>query len=262
MSLSSPRTAHGASAPSPIKARVTAEEWDTRVELAACYHLVAMNRWDNGIATHISARVPGEEAFLINPFGLFFEEVTASNLIKVNLAGEILLPTEHKVNVAGFVVHSAVHEARADAVCVMHLHTSDGMAVSCLSEGLLPLTQTAMLICRQTAYHEFEGPAVDLAERARLGTDLGAFSQMILRNHGTLTVGRSIGEAFVRMSYLEKACEVQMKVLAAGHPLHPVTIDAQDRTANHMANASERPVWPAWTAWRRRLDRSGAIYDI
>lgn len=244
-----------------IRDTVSPEEWAVRVDLAACYQLTAMNGWDDGTATHISARVPGEESFLINPFGLFFEEVTASNLIKIDLEGRILSPTAYPVNAAGFVIHSAIHAARGeDAGCVMHLHTEDGVAASCLAEGLLPLNQTAMLISPHVAYHGYEGVAVDMDERARLAADLGHRDLMILRNHGTLTVGRTVAEAFVRMTILEKACAIQMKVLAAGRPIQVVDDGAQQRTSDFVALVGGLIATQSWGAWRRRLDRTGADY--
>jgi ribulose-5-phosphate 4-epimerase/fuculose-1-phosphate aldolase len=240
---------------------VSDEEWAVRVDLAAAYRLAALYNWDDATATHISARIPGEETFLLNPHGLFFEEVTASNLIKIDLAGNILSRTDHGINAAGFVVHSAGHEARPDAGCVMHLHTDDGVAISCLAEGVMPLNQTALLIADQMAYHDYEGVAVDLDERQRLGSDLGQRNLMILRNHGTLTVGRNVGEAFTRMFILERAARIQMRVLATGRPIQPVSALARERTAGIGANIGGAASDRAWMAHRRKLDRHTTGYQ-
>jgi ribulose-5-phosphate 4-epimerase/fuculose-1-phosphate aldolase len=177
-----------------------------RIDLAAAYRLVAHFGWDDLIFTHISARLPGtEHRFLINPYGMLFEEITASSFVTIDLNGQIMETTHFIVNPAGFTIHSAVHEARKDAVCVMHLHTVDGTAVATLKDGLLPLNQTAQLVTGDLAYHDYEGLALDIDERPRLQRDLGNCSAMILRNHGTLTVGKSVAEAFIRMYFL--ACE-------------------------------------------------------
>ena len=237
------------------------EEWAIRLDLAACYRLAAMYGWADALATHFSARVPGEEAFLLNPYGLFFEEVTASNLVKVDLDGNILQKTEHTINQAGFVIHSAIHQARDDAGCVMHLHTSNGVAVSCLSEGLLPISQTAMLIADRIAYHDYEGVAFDEDERPRLAKDLGAFHIMILRNHGTLTVGDTIAATFLRMHTLEQACDIQMRVLATGRSIAPVSAGAQARTGEIGIRLEETRAEHSWRAHKRALDRVTTDYQ-
>jgi ribulose-5-phosphate 4-epimerase/fuculose-1-phosphate aldolase len=226
------------------------EEWTTRIELAAAYRLVAMNGWMDGVANHLSARVPGEEAFLINPFGLRFTEVTASNLVKIDIEGNILSPTEYKINPAGFVVHSAVHAARPDAGCVMHLHTSEAVAVSSLEEGLLPLNQNSMLICEHIAYHEFEGVALNLEERERLAADLGDKNFMLLRNHGPLTVGATIGEAYCRMDHLQRCCVMQVMTLSMGRPIRQPSDQVRRRTAELGRRFGDQ----AWAAFRRELD--------
>jgi ribulose-5-phosphate 4-epimerase/fuculose-1-phosphate aldolase len=233
---------------------ISPEEWDIRVDLAACYRLVAHYGWTDSIATHISARIPGEEAFLLNPYGLLFEEVTASNLVKIDLDGNILLPTEHSINPAGFVVHSAVHEARHDVGCVIHLHTDDGVAVSCLEEGLLPLNQTAMLLAHAIGYHDYEGVALDLDERKRLAADLGQHQMMILRNHGTLTVGHNVAEAFLRIYLLERACSIQVRALSMGRPLKAVTAEAIERSAQTEAALGGPVANVAWEAHKRLLN--------
>lgn len=201
----------------PMQDKVSPEEWKVRVDLAAAYRLVAYYGWDDLIFTHLSARVPGpEHHFLLNPYQLMFEEVTASSLVKVDMDGHPVAPTPFITNAAGFTIHSALHMAREDAQAVIHLHTPDGQAVSAHADGLLPLTQTAMLVRDEIAYHDYEGVAVDLDERERLIADLGDKSAMILRNHGTLAVGESVGEAFVKIYFLERACEAQIKALSAG----------------------------------------------
>src|SRR6478672_3009894 len=186
----------------PMEDKVSPEEWKIRVDLAAAYRMVAHYGWDDLIFTHLSARVPGpEHHFLLNPYQLMFEEVTASSLVKVDMSGNAVEPTPFITNPAGFTIHSAVHMARDDAHAVMHLHTPHGQAVSAHAEGLRPLTQTAMLIRGDVAFHDYEGVAVDLGERERLVADLGAKNAMILRNHGTLAVGKNVGECFIRLYY-------------------------------------------------------------
>jgi ribulose-5-phosphate 4-epimerase/fuculose-1-phosphate aldolase len=198
--------------------RVGAEEWKIRVDLAAAYRLVAHYGWDDLIFTHLSARVPGpDHHFLLNPYNLMFEEVTASSLVKVDMGGNPVEPTPFITNAAGFTIHSALHMAREDAHAVIHLHTPSGQAVSAHGDGLMPLTQAAMLIRDDVAYHDYEGVAVDLDERARIIADIGDKNAMILRNHGTLAVGETVGEAFIRIYFLERACEAQIKALSAGH---------------------------------------------
>src|SRR5918996_2196428 len=184
----------------PMRGKVSDEEWKIRVDLAAAYRLVACYGWDDLIFTHLSARIPGpEHHFLLNPYNLMFEEVTASSLVKVDVNGNPVEPTPFITNPAGFTIHSAIHMARNDAHAVMHLHTPAGQAVSAHNDGLLPLTQTAMLIRNDVAFHDYEGVAVDLSERDRLVADLGTRNAMILRNHRTLAVGKKVGECFVRL---------------------------------------------------------------
>lgn len=243
--------------------RWSAEERAIRRDLAACYRLVALYGWDDFTGTHISARLPGaDDTFLINPFGMFFEEVTASSLVKVNLAGEIVEPSPYPVNPAGFVIHSAIHMAREDAGCVIHLHTRDGMAVSGLEAGLLPLTQMAILVMSEVAFHDYEGVATNMEERARLQRDLGEKNLMFLRNHGTLAVGRSVREAFRSIANLERACSAQVAALSMGQPLclpDPAVVAEADRkfTRDMMAASAERN----WPALLRKLDRENPGYD-
>jgi ribulose-5-phosphate 4-epimerase/fuculose-1-phosphate aldolase len=187
------------------------EEWRLRRELAACYRLIAHFKMTDLIFTHISVRIPGpEHHFLINPYGLFFDEVTASNLVKIGLDGRAVEPTPYPVNPAGFVIHSAVHGAREDAHCVLHTHTKAGCAVAAQKDGLLPVNQINLEFYGKVAYHDYEGIALDLDEQKRLVADLGEKPVMILRNHGLLTVGKNAQQAFLRMYYLEKACEIQL----------------------------------------------------
>jgi ribulose-5-phosphate 4-epimerase/fuculose-1-phosphate aldolase len=244
--------------------RVSAEEWKIRVDLAAAYRLVAYYGWDDLIFTHLSARVPGpEHHFLLNPYQLMFEEVTASSLVKVDMDGNPVEPTPFITNAAGFTIHSALHMAREDAQAVIHLHTTDGQAVASQAEGLMPLTQTAMLVREEIAYHEYEGVAVDLDERQRIIADLGDKSAMILRNHGTLTVGETVGEAFVKMYFLERACEAQVKALSAGAdnlanpPQGSPEVAAQQGKVGLKMGANLL-AWPALLRKAYRLDPSFA----
>ena len=201
---------------------MTLTEQTLRQELAACYRLVAHFRMSDLIFTHISLRVPGpEHHFLINPYGLLFDEITASSLVKIDLHGQPVEATPHPVNPAGFVIHSAIHAAREDAHCVLHTHTRAGCAVAALECGLLPVNQMSMEFHGKVAYHDDEGIALDLDEQQRLVADLGDRPVMILRNHGLLTTGRSVAEAFLRMYYLEKACEIQLAAQSAGQLLLP-----------------------------------------
>lgn len=246
-----------------LQGKVSDEEWAIRVDLAAAYRMVAHYGWDDLIFTHLSARIPGpEHHFLLNPYNLMFEEVTASSLIKVDLSGNPVDPTPFITNPAGFTIHSAIHMAREDAQAVMHLHTPAGQAVSAHSDGLLPLTQTAMLIRGELAFHDYEGVAVDLGERERLVVNLGAKNAMILRNHGTLAVGKTIGECFVRLYFLERACQAQIMALSAGEninnpPQGAPEIAAQQGTAG-VALAANLLAWPALKRKAYRLDPSFA----
>lgn len=199
---------------------VSAAEWQVRVELAAFYRLIALHGWDDLIATHISARVPGTHDFLINRLGLTFEEITASNLVRVDLEGRVTEGGEARINPAGFTIHSALHAVRDDVACVVHCHTPDGVAVSALEDGLLPLNQVAMLIDHDIAFHDYEGVALEHDERARLQADLGTRNMLLLRNHGTLAVGRSVAEAYTRIYFLERACTMQVRTLAMGRAIH------------------------------------------
>lgn len=238
-----------------VRDQVSAEEWQLRVDLAATYRLVAMHGWDDMIFTHISVRVPGpEHHFLINPYGLLFEEITASSLVKIDLEGNIVMDSPYFVNPAGFTIHSAIHSAREDAHCVLHLHTDDGVAVSAQKEGLLPLSQTAMLVRTNLAYHDYEGVALNLDERDRLIEDIGDKKLMMLRNHGTLAVGENCALAFLAIYFLERACTVQVR--AIGAELNMPSQTALDTTAEQSASLFKQGVdGLAWPALLRKLDR-------
>ena len=212
-----------ASAATSVKERVSAEEWQTRVELAAVYRLVALYGWDDLVFTHISARVPdAENEFLINPYGFLFDEITASSLVKIDLQGNKLLDSPHPINPAGFTIHGAIHSARHDVACVLHIHSLYGVAVSAQADGLLPISQQSILPLSNLAYHNYEGVALNEAEKPRLIDDLGANNFLILRNHGLLTCGRSAAEAFLFMYILESACRIQILAQNGGKELIPV----------------------------------------
>jgi ribulose-5-phosphate 4-epimerase/fuculose-1-phosphate aldolase len=247
-----------------LKGRVSEDEWKVRVDLAAAYRLIAHYGWDDLIFTHLSARIPGSEHhFLLNPYNLMFEEVTASSLVKVDMNGLPVEPTPFITNPAGFTIHSAIHMAREDAHAVIHLHTPHGQAVSAHGDGLMPLTQTAMLIRDEVAYHDYEGVAVDLDERERLVVDLGAKNAMLLRNHGTLAVGETVGEAFVRIYFLERACQAQILALSAGEnnlnnpPQGSPEVTAQQGKIG-LKLAAGALAWPALLRKAHRLDPSFA----
>ncbi|MEM7220709.1 MAG: class II aldolase/adducin family protein [Pseudomonadota bacterium] len=245
-----------------VQDAVSSDEWQRRVDLAALYRLVAMHGWDDFLFTHLSARVPGpEHHFLINPLGLRFDEVTASNLVKVDTEGNKVMPSPYEINPAGFTIHSAIHMARDDAQFVLHLHTDDGVAVSAMADGLLPLTQHAMQ-CGEIAYHDYEGVALDLDERERIVRDIGGGQFLILRNHGTLTVGTSANAAFMAMYYLERACTMQVKALAAGRdavslPPQGSPEKAAEQSRLLFDGTADVIAWPAWT---RKLDAMDASY--
>lgn len=242
-----------------------ADEWRVRCDLAAMYRLVALNGWDDVIFTHISARVPGHEHhFLMNPLHLTFEEITASALVKVDLEGNLIgAGPEAAINSAGYVIHSAVHAARPDAHYVVHLHTLDGMAVSCQTGGLLPLSQTSIGVTPQLAYHDYEGVAVHIEERARLVADLGDKRLMILRNHGTLAIGRSAGEAWLGMYMLERACSLQIRALSAGRDGVLLAPDAAQAQVARMVEADQgsQIFGTAWEALLRRIGRDSPGFD-
>ncbi len=246
-----------------LKGKVSDEEWRLRVDLAATYRLVAMYGWDDMIFTHISARVPGpDHHFLINPYGLLFEEITASSLVKIDVDGLKVQDSPYPVNPAGFTIHSALHMSRDDAHCIIHLHTTDGVAVSAQSDGLLPLDQHAMMICNDVAYHDYEGIALDLDERERLVHDIGSEKHaMMLRNHGTLALGKTCADAFVRIYFLERACSMQLRALGGGAKPNWPNQGVPEKTGAVAAMAFDGMIGGlAWPALLRKLDRADASY--
>ena len=240
---------------------MTDAEWDARVNLAACYRLIAHYRWDDLIYTHISAAVPGpKKHFLINPYGMMFGEITASSLVKIDLDGNIAGDTPYQINPAGFTIHSAVHAARDDVKCVLHLHTQAGVAVSAQKQGLLPISQTALVVYNDIAYHDYEGIALDLNERERLVAHLGPKNLMILRNHGTLTCGHSVPAAYVRMYYLERACQMQIAAQAGGAELDLLPAAMCDRVFQQVSDGYSRAGELEWAPLLRLLDREDPSY--
>ena len=245
-----------------VRSQVSEQEWQLRVDLAAVYRLIALYGWDDLVFTHVSARIPGpEHHFLINPYGLMFEEITASSLVKIDMNCKPLLPTPYKVNPAGFVIHSAIHEVREDAGCVLHTHTRAGVAVSAQKRGLLPISQQATIIMSSLAYHDYEGIAVRDDERARLQADLGGAKYMILRNHGLLTVGETMGEAFQAMYSLESACQIQVGAAGGGAELIEVGQEVLDTVA-HAISVQRTALSSAeiFAALKRKLDRRNPGY--
>lgn len=246
-----------------VREHVSDAEWQTRVDLAATYRLVAHYGWSDLIYTHISARVPDAEGhFLINPYGMTFDEITASSLVKVDLEGNIIMDTPYMINPAGFTIHSAVHGASKDAHAVIHTHSDDGVAVSAQKDGLLPLSQTAMVVMSDLSYHDYEGIALNHDERERLIADLGDKHAMILRNHGLLTCGASCADAFLRLFFLERSCTMQIKALAGGRDgiqlpsaeaIEVVAGQARFQDANGIGNL-------AWPALLRTIDRVDPSY--
>ena len=249
-----------------LKDQVSPAEWAMRVDLAACYRLVDVFGWSDLLGTHISARISGEEdAFLINPYGLLFEEINASSLVKVDEAGNILSPTEYYVNPAGFVIHGAIHMARPEVACAIHTHTQAGTSVATQKAGLLPLTQHALAVIAHTGYHGYEGIATDMSERDRLVRDLGDNAILVLRNHGLLTVGRTVAEAFVWMYRVERACRMQLAFQSSGAEATEIPEEVQAVTIarNRLANSPEghRPIGVLeWPALLRTLDRVDTSY--
>jgi ribulose-5-phosphate 4-epimerase/fuculose-1-phosphate aldolase len=241
--------------------QVSTEEWQIRQDLACLYRIVAHHGWDDFLFTHLSVRVPGpEHHFLLNPLGLMFEEVTASSLVKVDVEGNKVMETPYDVNPAGFTIHSAVHMAREDAHCVMHLHTDDGVAVSAQESGLLPITQHAMQL-GEIAYHDYEGVALDLDERQRIVADLAGRQCMILRNHGTLTVGGSCADAYMAMFYLERACTMQIRALSGGVAISQPPQGSAEKAAQQSRVLFDGTVGPlAWQAVKRKMIRVDDSY--
>ena len=245
-----------------MRATVSAAEWRQRIDLAACYRLVAMFGWDDLIFTHISARVPGpEHHFLINPYGMMFDEITASSLIKVDLHGHKVLDSPNDINPAGFTIHSAIHAAREDANCVLHVHSVNGVAVSAQDEGVLPLSQHSILVLSSLAYHDYEGLALNEDEKPRLVRDLGNKRFLMLRNHGLLTVGRSVAEAFVAMYFFEAACMIQVRALAGGQRLRRIgdsIVGGVQLQWDQLTRGAGGDL--AWPALLRKLDRTDSSF--
>jgi ribulose-5-phosphate 4-epimerase/fuculose-1-phosphate aldolase len=245
----------------PDTAGINAAEWQVRVDLAACYRLCASKAWDDLIYTHISATVPGEPGhFLINPFGFRFDEISASNLVKIDLHGNIIGDQASRVNVSGFAIHGAVHAARPDALCVMHLHNENGVAVGMQQAGLLPLSQHAMRFYGQIGYHDYEGLALSPLEQTRLIEHLGDYPAMLLRNHGTLTCGRTIAEAYVLMDTLDKACAFQLKAQSGGGPLNMPAPEVCAKTHRDLLGDGAPEGILEWPALLRMLDVQSPSY--
>jgi ribulose-5-phosphate 4-epimerase/fuculose-1-phosphate aldolase len=247
-----------------LQDKVSPDEWAVRVDLAACYRLVARYGWEDLVFTHITARVPGsDDQFLINPYGVFFDEITASSLVKIDLQGNKVEDSPFPVNPAGFVIHSAIHAARHDARCVLHTHTLNGVAVSTQRAGLLPISQHSMSVLSSLGYHDFEGPALRDDEKPRLVADLGDKTSLILRNHGLLTVGQTVADAFVAMYYLETSCAIQVRAQSGGGELITVPKEIMESGYRQVSTATGRAggrgnlVWPGLL---RRLDRVDPSY--
>ena len=242
-------------------------EWETRVDLAAAFRLVELYGWSDMLATHLSARIPGpSDHFLINPMGVLFEEMTASDLIKLDIDGNILSDTSRSVNPAGYTIHSAIHIGRKDAGCVMHTHTSAGLGVATQKDGLLPLTQMALAVIANTGYHDYEGPAFDLEERERLISDLQNLNILILRNHGLLTVGKTVAEAFMWMYRAERACRFQLSFQKAGAEAQQISKSVQEvsieRARKAISSTGHRPIGDfEWPALIRKLHRQNPGFD-
>ncbi len=246
----------------PAGLAVSEAEWRQRIDLAACYRLVALFGWDDLIFTHISARVPGpEHHFLINPYGMLFEEITASALVKVDIEGHKVSDSTYDINPAGFVIHSAIHAARDDAQCVLHLHSPDGVAVAAQEKGVLPISQHSIFVLASLAYHDYEGVALNQDEKPRLVADLGRKRFLMLRNHGLLTVGETIADAFLAMYFFETACRIQVRAQAGGERLISlpagIIAGAEAQLEQATKGAGGRLAWPALL---RKLDRLDPSY--
>jgi ribulose-5-phosphate 4-epimerase/fuculose-1-phosphate aldolase len=248
---------------SSVREQVSDAEWQTRVNLAAAYRLVALYGWDDLVFTHLSARVPGpEHHFLINPYGMMFEEISASSLVKVDIDGNIVMDTPYPINPAGFTIHGAIHAARDNAHCVLHIHSINGIAVSAQKNGVLPISQQSMLVLSSLAYHDYEGLALNEDEKPRLVRDLGDKTYLMLRNHGLLTVGETIADAFVSMYLFEAVCMIQVRAQAGGGEL--IAIDQRlIRGAQAQARQVTRGMGAGTLVWPgllRKLDRVDPSY--
>jgi len=246
---------------SDVRSRVSPEEWAIRVDLAAAYRLVAHFGWDDLVFTHISAKIPGTHDFLINPYGLMFDEMTASNMVRVDLAGNKTFESPYDINPAGYTIHSAIHEGREDAGCVLHTHTMEGVAVSCQKQGLLSISQQASIVVQSLSYHDYEGLAMNPDEKVRLQQSLGQSRNFMLRNHGLLTVGRTVSEAFLNMYTFQRACEIQVLAQGNGAELMMIPQTVLDTVPEYskavMKGAGAGLVWPALL---RRLDKIDTSY--
>ena len=243
---------------------MTDAEREARISLAACYRMVARLGLDDVIYNHISLRVPGEDgAFLLNPYGFLFSEITASSLVKIDTEGRKLAPSPHEANVAAFVIHAAIHKARHDAACVLHAHSDAAIAVSAQAGGLRPLSQFAMWFHERQAFHDYEGVAIDLDEQQRLVRDFGTHPIMLMRNHGTLTVGRTPGAAFMLLYYFERAARIQLMMQASGQPIIEPPPEVCARAANQFWQQQGDILGPGereWPAFLRQLDREDPSY--
>src|SRR5579862_3948033 len=245
-----------------VREQVSAAEWDVRVNLAAAYRLVALYGWDDLVFTHVSARVPGpEHHFLINPYGMMFEEITASSLVKIDLGGRKIMDSPHEINPAGFTIHSCIHAAREDIACVMHIHSLNGVAVAAQKQGLLPISQQSLFVLSSLAYHDYEGVALRAEEQPRLVHDLGGNTFLMLRNHGLLTAAASMADAFLAMYVFEAACTIQVRAQSGGGELVPIAAPilsgiraAAAQVTRGMGGAL------AWPGLLRRLDRLNPGY--
>jgi ribulose-5-phosphate 4-epimerase/fuculose-1-phosphate aldolase len=253
--------------PARIPRGIDTAEWDARCELAAAFRIAASLGWTDMLGTHFSLRLPGtEDQFLINPYGLLFEEITASSLVKIDTQGNKLSQSAYEVNRAGFVIHSAIHMGSRDAHCVMHCHTAAGVGVSAQKQGLLPITQMALTVLGEVRYHDYEGVADAEDERARLVDDLGDGTMLILRNHGTLTVGATVGEAFARMNRIERACRFQLATLTGGAEPNPIPQEVVNHTIQQGRELSTTGRGAGgkllWSALKRKLDREDPGYRL
>ncbi len=245
-----------------VRHRVSADEWQVRVDLAACYRLVAAFGWSDLVFTHITARVPGgDHEFLINPYGLTFDEVTASSLVKIDLHGNKLDDSPFPVNPAGFTIHSAIHDAREDAHCVLHTHTVNGCAVAAQEGGVLPISQASIFVLNSLAYHDYEGVALDDGEKPRLVADLADKTYLMLRNHGLLTVGSTVADAFLSMYNFESACAIQVRAMAGGSALRPIPQPIIANALNQAKQVTQAKYGAlAWPALLRKLERDDPGY--
>jgi ribulose-5-phosphate 4-epimerase/fuculose-1-phosphate aldolase len=250
------------SASNSVRNMVSPEEWDQRVALAAAYRLVAHYGWDDLVFTHLSARVPGpDHHFLINPYGMMFDEITASSLVKVNLQGKKVLESPYEINPAGFTIHSAIHAAREDAQCVLHVHSVNGVAVSVQKGGVLPISQQSIFVLSSIAYHDYEGVALRDEEKPRLVRDLGDKNFLMLRNHGLITVAATIPDAFVFLYLFEAACMIQIRAQAGGGQLilvNPQIIETAQTQAQAVTRGAGGGI--AWPGLLRKLDRLDPSY--